>query len=190
MEFLKELGIGAHNPGAYFGNGEWSTTQDQGIIESINPATGEKIAAIYGASAEDYERVINTAQQVFEEWRTIPAPRRGEAVRLCTEALRKNKDALGSLVAMEMGKIKAEGDGEVQEIGGGFLVIASGTGMPVSTTHTLVGAVLGVGMARGIEAIDLKIVVRIFVSWVVTIPAGAILAILFFFLFKAVLPAG
>ena len=116
MEFLKELGIGAHNPGAYFGNGEWSTTQDQGIIESINPATGEKIAAIYGASAEDYERVINTAQQVFEEWRTIPAPRRGEAVRLCTEALRKNKDALGSLVSLEMGKIKAEGDGEVQEM--------------------------------------------------------------------------
>ena len=68
------------------------------------------------------------------------------------------------------------------------IVIASGTGMPVSTTHTLVGAVLGVGMARGIEAIDLKIVVRIFVSWIVTIPAGATLAILFFFLFKAVLP--
>ena len=68
------------------------------------------------------------------------------------------------------------------------IVIASGTGMPVSTTHTLVGAVLGVGMARGIEAIDLRVVGRIFVSWIVTIPAGAILAILFFFLFKAVLP--
>lgn len=68
------------------------------------------------------------------------------------------------------------------------IVIASGTGMPVSTTHTLVGAVLGVGMARGIAAIDLGIVTRIFVSWVVTIPAGAILAILFFFLFRAVLP--
>ncbi|MDJ0760097.1 MAG: inorganic phosphate transporter [Woeseiaceae bacterium] len=68
------------------------------------------------------------------------------------------------------------------------IVIASGTGMPISTTHTLVGAVLGVGMARGIEAIDLRVVVRIFVSWIVTIPAGAILAILFFFLFKAVLP--
>ncbi len=68
------------------------------------------------------------------------------------------------------------------------IVIASGTGMPVSTRHTLVGAVLGVGMARGIEAIDLRIVSRIFVSWVVTIPAGAFLAILFFFVFKAVLP--
>lgn len=68
------------------------------------------------------------------------------------------------------------------------IVIASGTGIPISTTHTLVGAVLGVGMARGIEAIDLRVVSRIFVSWVVTIPAGAILAILFFFLFRAVLP--
>jgi len=68
------------------------------------------------------------------------------------------------------------------------IVIASGTGMPISTTHTLVGAVLGVGMARGIEAIDLRVVGRIFVSWVVTIPAGAILAIIFFFTFRAVLP--
>ena len=68
------------------------------------------------------------------------------------------------------------------------IVIASGTGMPISTTHTLVGAVLGVGLARGIEAIDLRVVARIFVSWVVTIPAGAFLAIVFFFIFKTVLP--
>lgn len=68
------------------------------------------------------------------------------------------------------------------------IVIASGTGIPISTTHTLVGAVLGVGLARGIEAIDLRVVGRILVSWVVTIPAGAFLAILFFFIFKAVLP--
>jgi len=68
------------------------------------------------------------------------------------------------------------------------IVIASGTGMPISTTHTLVGAVLGVGLARGIDAIDLRVVARILVSWVVTIPAGAFLAIVFFFIFKAVLP--
>ena len=68
------------------------------------------------------------------------------------------------------------------------IVIASGTGMPISTTHTLVGAVLGVGLARGIEAIDLRVVVRIFVSWVITIPAGAFLAIIFFFTFKTILP--
>ena len=68
------------------------------------------------------------------------------------------------------------------------IVIASGTGIPVSTTHTLVGAVLGVGLARGIDAIDLRVVARILVSWVVTIPAGAFLAIVFFFFFRAVLP--
>lgn len=68
------------------------------------------------------------------------------------------------------------------------IVIASGTGMPISTTHTLVGAVLGVGLARGIDAIDLRVVTNIFVSWVVTIPAGAFLAIIFFFIFKAILP--
>jgi PiT family inorganic phosphate transporter len=68
------------------------------------------------------------------------------------------------------------------------IVIASGTGIPISTTHTLVGAVLGVGLARGIDAIDLRVVGRVFVSWVVTIPAGAFLAIVFFFIFRAVLP--
>ena len=68
------------------------------------------------------------------------------------------------------------------------IVIASGTGIPISTTHTLVGAVLGVGLARGIEAIDLRVVGKIFVSWVVTIPAGAFFAIVFFYIFRAVLP--
>lgn len=64
------------------------------------------------------------------------------------------------------------------------IVVASGTGLPISTTHTLVGAVLGVGMARGIAAINLATVGRIFLSWVVTIPAGAVLSIVFFFLFR------
>ncbi len=67
------------------------------------------------------------------------------------------------------------------------VVFASVTGMPVSTTHTLVGAVLGVGAARGIGAIDLRVVLNIFASWIITIPAGAILAIIFFFILKAVL---
>lgn len=116
MEFLKTLGIEDINPGAYFGDNEWSATQDEGIIDSIDPASGELIGRIYGASQEDYERVIDTAQAVFEKWRNVPAPKRGEAVRLVTDALRRNKDALGSLVSLEMGKIKAEGDGEVQEM--------------------------------------------------------------------------
>ena len=63
-------------------------------------------------------------------------------------------------------------------------MVASGTGLPISTTHTLVGAVLGVGMARGIAALNLRIVGTIFISWIVTLPAGAGLAIIFFFMFK------
>ena len=66
------------------------------------------------------------------------------------------------------------------------VVIASGTGLPISTTHTLVGAVLGVGFARGIGALNLRVIGTIFASWLVTLPAGAGLAILFFFLFKAI----
>lgn len=66
------------------------------------------------------------------------------------------------------------------------VVLASGTGLPISTTHTLVGAVLGVGLARGIAAINLNVVRTIFISWVVTLPAGAILSIIFFFIFKGI----
>ena len=64
------------------------------------------------------------------------------------------------------------------------VVIASGTGLPISTTHTLVGAVLGVGMARGIGALNLRVVGNIFMSWIVTLPAGALLSIFFFYFFK------
>ena len=67
------------------------------------------------------------------------------------------------------------------------VVVASGTGLPISTTHTLVGAVLGVGMARGIAAINLRVVRNIFMSWIVTLPAGAILSIVFFFALKGIL---
>ncbi|UTA48129.1 inorganic phosphate transporter [Simiduia sp. 21SJ11W-1] len=66
----------------------------------------------------------------------------------------------------------------------GTVVLASGTGLPISTTHTLVGAVLGVGLARGIGALNLRVIGSIFLSWIVTLPAGALLAILFFFTFK------
>jgi len=69
------------------------------------------------------------------------------------------------------------------------VVFASGTGLPISTTHTLVGAVLGVGMARGIGALNLRVISTIFMSWIVTLPAGAGLAIIFFFLFKGIFSA-
>lgn len=66
------------------------------------------------------------------------------------------------------------------------VVLASGTGLPVSTTHTLVGAILGVGLARGIGSLNLRVIGRIFMSWIITLPAGASLAIVFFFIFKGI----
>jgi len=66
------------------------------------------------------------------------------------------------------------------------VVIASGTGLPISTTHTLVGGVLGVGLARGIGALNLRVISSIFMSWVVTLPAGAALSIMFFFMLKGI----
>jgi PiT family inorganic phosphate transporter len=67
------------------------------------------------------------------------------------------------------------------------VVFASGTGLPISTTHTLVGAILGVGIARGMAAINMSVVRMIFMSWIITLPAGALLAVVFFYLFRAVL---
>lgn len=115
MNILEQLGIKPINSGACWGDQQWSTTQAE-LITSYSPANGEKIADVYAASAEDYETIINKAEEAFVEWRAIPAPLRGELVRKMGEALRKNKDALGSLVSLEMGKSKAEGDGEVQEM--------------------------------------------------------------------------
>ena len=66
------------------------------------------------------------------------------------------------------------------------VVIASGTGLPISTTHTLVGAVLGVGLARGMSSLNLAVVGKIVTSWIITLPAGALLAILFYTIFKAI----
>ncbi|MGA8276751.1 MAG: aldehyde dehydrogenase family protein [Rhodanobacteraceae bacterium] len=113
---LQALGLSTEQSGTYIGRGEWSKTTDAGVLEPINPATNEVIAKVHASSESDYETIIERAQEAFRVWRTTPAPQRGEAVRLCAEALRKRKDALGSLVALEMGKIKAEGDGEVQEM--------------------------------------------------------------------------
>ena len=115
VRILNGLGLAAINPGAWSGK-EWHAAPDAPLIDSINPATGEVIARIRGAGAADYERVMASSVAAFAPWRDIPAPRRGEAVRLMADALRAKKDLLGSLVSLEMGKIKAEGDGEVQEM--------------------------------------------------------------------------
>ena len=116
MNFLEQLGVKKINSGTCFGHDQWSQTTNTSLIESFNPATGELIGSVYSASNDDYEKVVTKAQTVFKQWRKTPAPLRGDAVRIVGNALRKHKDALGSLVAAEMGKIKSEGDGEVQEM--------------------------------------------------------------------------
>jgi aldehyde dehydrogenase (NAD+) len=112
---LTSLGLEQVNPGAWCGDQSLSC-EGGALIESVNPATGEVVASVRAATPADYETVIESARKAFLDWRSVPAPARGEAIRLVGEALRRNKDALGSLVTLEMGKIKAEGDGEVQEM--------------------------------------------------------------------------
>ncbi len=113
---LSALGLHGEQSGSYLGQGEWSKTTDAGALQPVNPASGELLGTVHASSAADYEVIVRRAQAAFRIWRSTPAPQRGEAVRLCGEALRRHKDALGSLVALEMGKIKPEGDGEVQEM--------------------------------------------------------------------------
>ncbi|MEF9977759.1 MAG: aldehyde dehydrogenase family protein [Thermomonas sp.] len=113
---LTALGLQAVESGTYLGHGEWSKTNDAGVIEPVNPTTGEALGRVHASSQADYDVIVERAQAAFKVWRTTPAPRRGEAIRLCADALRVHKDALGSLVALEMGKSKPEGDGEVQEM--------------------------------------------------------------------------
>jgi len=115
-KILNSLGIKENNFGAGVGAGKWLETTDAGILNSVNPANGEVIANVYQCSESDYDNVIVESQKAFEEWRMVPAPIRGQLVREMGEELRRKKDMLGSLVALEMGKIKAEGDGEVQEM--------------------------------------------------------------------------
>ena len=116
MDILKKLGIEQNSYGACSGPGKWHKTTDQGEIVSINPSSGEKIASVYRCSNKDYQEVVCDSITSFNEWRKVPAPERGKIVRKMANALRDNKDALGSLVSLEMGKIKQEGDGEVQEM--------------------------------------------------------------------------
>lgn len=116
MAVLDELGLTMVNSGGCSGPGRWVSTTTEGVLESVNPATGQVLAQVNLCSADDYDTLIAESHQAFQVWRNVPAPKRGEVVRLIGEALRVKKDALGSLVSLEVGKIKAEGDGEVQEM--------------------------------------------------------------------------
>jgi len=113
---LRDLGIQAVNSGGSTGSGWWSPKGSSPLLQSCNPATGEVLAGVHPCTDEDYRHLVAAAQEAFECWRTVPAPKRGELVRLIGQTLREKKDQLGTLVAAEVGKIKAEGDGEVQEM--------------------------------------------------------------------------
>jgi aldehyde dehydrogenase (NAD+) len=113
---LSRLGLSSTNPGAWSGSHGWSTARESTLVNVRNPADGTLIAQMRPASAEDYENVIASAKEAAAAWRKVPAPKRGEAVRLLGEELRRHKSDLGTLVSLENGKILAEGLGEVQEM--------------------------------------------------------------------------
>ncbi len=113
---LKKLHIEDVNPGACTGEGEWIADSKGESLASYNPATGEPIAQVVQATEETYEVVVERARERFQSWRTLPAPKRGLVVRDLGNALREVQEPLGELVTLEMGKIRAEGIGEVQEV--------------------------------------------------------------------------
>ena len=113
---LANLGLDALNPGTWAAHGGWLSDASAVRVDSVNPATGAVIASVLATTSAQYEQLMSSAREVALEWRTVPAPKRGEAVRLVGDELRRYKSDLGSLVSLEMGKIKAEGDGEVQEM--------------------------------------------------------------------------
>lgn len=113
LDFLKELGLKAKNEGTSTG----LEASDSGIyIDSYSPVDGALIGSVSVTTRREYDEVVAKAQNAFEQWRLIPAPRRGEIVRQYGEELRKYKDPLGRLVSYEMGKSLQEGWGEVQEM--------------------------------------------------------------------------
>ena len=115
-DLLNSLSIKKNNFGSCSGHDGWIEKTDTKIIESYNPSNGEKIASVYEATVDEYDIIIKKSTDAFHEWRKVPAPVRGDLVREMGNALRDYKDQLGSLVSIEMGKIKQEGDGEVQEM--------------------------------------------------------------------------
>ncbi len=114
QDILKQLGIKDSNPGVSTGV-NWMKSGGETIVSS-SPVDAKNIASVAGADKESYESVIKKAEEAFKEWRTWPAPKRGEIVRQIAEALRAKKEPLGKLVSYEMGKSLQEGYGEVQEM--------------------------------------------------------------------------
>jgi len=113
---LERLNLQEVNPGACIGNDGWITDPKGQELVSYNPSTGKPIARVICASPKTYEPVVSTAESAFSVWCETPAAKRGEVVRDLGNALREDKEPLGDLVSLEMGKIRAEGHGEVQEM--------------------------------------------------------------------------
>src|SRR6266511_6174894 len=95
--------------------GEWVDAASGETFESINPANGETIAAFPKSRAEDVDRAVEAATAAYEEWRLVPAPRRGEILFRFAQLLTEHKDELADLMSHEMGKVLAEAGGDVQE---------------------------------------------------------------------------
>ncbi|MEO6851501.1 MAG: aldehyde dehydrogenase family protein, partial [Mucilaginibacter sp.] len=112
---LNDLHINDIN-GAYSTGSTWGSNASAQVKAIISPVDGKKIASVQLATESDYNKVIEKAAHAFKEWRTVPAPKRGEIVRQLGEALRDKKQELGALVSYEMGKSLQEGFGEVQEM--------------------------------------------------------------------------
>ncbi|MBS3817947.1 aldehyde dehydrogenase family protein [bacterium] len=115
-ELLEKLGIKEVNPGVCAGPDDWLEDSQGKELISTNPTTGEPLAKVIQATENTYEEVVSQAESSFYEWRMTPAPKRGLAVRDLGQALRDLKEPLSELVSLEMGKIKPEGLGEVQEM--------------------------------------------------------------------------
>ncbi len=109
---LDALGIEDIHPGGF--GGEWIGSGPP--LEVFSPIDGSRLATVNQVAETEYDAIVERARGAFLDWRTLPAPRRGEVVRQLGERLRANKEALGALVTLEMGKIRAEGEGEVQEM--------------------------------------------------------------------------
>jgi aldehyde dehydrogenase (NAD+) len=113
---LKKLKIDGTTFGACAGPDSWFEDPQGRELISFNPATGKPIARVVQATEKVYEQVLTQAVRAFKTWRMIPAPKRGQLIRDLGQALKELKEPLGELITLEMGKIKAEGVGEVQEM--------------------------------------------------------------------------
>ena len=112
QQVLKALGIADVNPGGF--SGSWIGSGKAQAV--VSPIHGEKLATVTNVTPAEFDTILGKCHQAFEAWKLVPAPKRGEVVRALGDELRRNKEPLGMLVSLEMGKTLREGLGEVQEM--------------------------------------------------------------------------